>query len=114
LKIHVADKHVLHNVLSFKEWESAERAASLAGFRSLRGDSENRMMSRRVDISQALEGEGKPDSHAQLDNYIRVWRHFRHNFPGWPKASHFRAILLGSCEGRRDSWLRSVHRERSP
>ncbi len=102
LKIHVADKHVLHNVLSFKEWESAERAASLAGFRSLRGDNEHRMMSRRVDISLALEGEGKPDSHEQLNNYIRVWRHFRHNFPGRAKAIDFRAILLGICEGMRD------------
>jgi hypothetical protein len=26
LKIHVPDKHVLHKFLSFKMWESAERA----------------------------------------------------------------------------------------
>jgi len=32
LEIHVPDKHVLHNFLSFKEWESAESAASKPGF----------------------------------------------------------------------------------
>jgi hypothetical protein len=35
LEIHVADKHVLHNFLSFKEWESAESAASMPGFSTL-------------------------------------------------------------------------------
>jgi hypothetical protein len=57
LKIHVPDKHILHNFLSFQVWESARRAASLAGFRSLRGDSEGRMRSRVVNNSNAPEGE---------------------------------------------------------
>jgi hypothetical protein len=35
LEIHVPDKHVLHNFLSFKEWESAESAASMPGFNTL-------------------------------------------------------------------------------
>jgi hypothetical protein len=35
LEIHVPDKHVLHNFLSFKEWESAESAASMPGFSTL-------------------------------------------------------------------------------
>jgi hypothetical protein len=35
LEIHVPDKHVLHNFLSFKEWESAESAASMPGFSML-------------------------------------------------------------------------------
>jgi hypothetical protein len=72
LKIHVPDKHVLHKFLSFKEWESAERAASLTGFRSLEGDSEDRMKSRGFNLSRAPEGEGKPDSHFKHNNYIRV------------------------------------------
>jgi hypothetical protein len=60
LKVHIPDKHVLHNFLSFQEWESAERAASMAGFRSLQGDGEDRMKSRGVEIPNAPEGDGKP------------------------------------------------------
>jgi hypothetical protein len=60
LKIHVPDKHVLHDFLSFQEWESAERAASVAGFRSLHGDSEDRMKSRGDGISNTQEGAGNP------------------------------------------------------
>jgi hypothetical protein len=60
LEIHVPDKHVLHNFLSFKEWESAESAASMPGFSTLCGDSEHRMKSRGVSISNVLVGEGNP------------------------------------------------------
>jgi hypothetical protein len=60
LKIHISDKHVLHDFLSFKEWESAERAASMAGFRSLGGDGEDRMKSRKVNIPNTPEGCGNP------------------------------------------------------
>jgi hypothetical protein len=62
LKIHVTDKHVLHDYLSFKKWESEMRAASMAGFRSLGGDGEDRMKSRGVSIPNTPEGEGTPDS----------------------------------------------------
>jgi hypothetical protein len=60
LEIHVPDKHVLHNFLSFKEWESAESAASKPGYNTLCGDSEHRMKSRGVNISNVLVGEGNP------------------------------------------------------
>jgi hypothetical protein len=60
LKIHVPDKHVLHKYLSFQEWESAERAASQTGFRSLHSDGEDRMKSRGVGTSNTLEGGGNP------------------------------------------------------
>jgi hypothetical protein len=72
LKIHVSDKHVLHDFLSFQEWESAERAASMAGFRSLDGDGEDRMKSRGVAIPNAPEGEGNPRLPYKHNNYIRV------------------------------------------
>jgi hypothetical protein len=72
LKIHVPDKHVLHDFLSFQEWESAERAASMAGFRSLDGDGEDRMKSRGVAIPNAPEGEGNPRLPYKHNNYIRV------------------------------------------
>jgi hypothetical protein len=60
LEIHVPDKHVLHNFLSFEEWESAESAASKPGISMLYGDSEHRMKSRGVNISNVLVGEGNP------------------------------------------------------
>jgi hypothetical protein len=60
LEIHVPDKHVLHNFLSFKEVESAESAASMPGFSTLCGDSEHRMKSRGVNINNVLVGEGNP------------------------------------------------------
>jgi hypothetical protein len=72
LKIHVPDKHVLHSYLSFKEWESAERAASVAGFRSLGGDGEDRMRSREVNIPTPRKVKETPDSHVKQTNYIRV------------------------------------------
>jgi hypothetical protein len=53
LETHIPDKNILHKFLSFQEWESAERAASVAGFRSLPGDSEHRMKSRGVNIPNA-------------------------------------------------------------
>jgi hypothetical protein len=63
LKIHVPDKHVLHNFLSFQKWESAERAASMAGFRSLEGDGENRMKSRGVAYPTPRKVMETPYSH---------------------------------------------------
>jgi hypothetical protein len=60
LEIHVPDKHVLHKFLSFKEWESAKRAAPMAGFRSHRGESEDRMRSRRIIITNTPGDEDNP------------------------------------------------------
>jgi hypothetical protein len=77
LKTHVPDKNILHNYLSFQVWESAERAASMAGFRSHLGDGEDRMKSRGVDKPNAPEGKENPDSHIKHNNYIRLQCHFR-------------------------------------
>jgi len=60
LEIHVPDKHVLHKFLSFKEWESAKRAASMAEFRSHRGENEGRMRSRKVINANTPEEEDNP------------------------------------------------------
>src|SRR5216684_45147 len=76
LKTHIPDKNILHNYLSFQEWESTERAASMAGFRSLDGDSEDRMKSRGVACPTPRKVNETPDSHIKHNNYIRVQRHF--------------------------------------
>jgi hypothetical protein len=84
LKIHVSDKHVLHNYLSFQKWESAERAASLAGFRSLVGDSEDRMKSRGVNFPKDPEGEGNPRLPFKTSQLYQNLIVFRLEFPlGW-------------------------------
>jgi hypothetical protein len=44
----------------------------MAGFRSLGGDGEDRMKSRRGSIPNTPEGEGTLDSHIKQNNYIRV------------------------------------------
>jgi hypothetical protein len=72
LETHIPDKNILHKFLSFQEWESAERAASVAGFRSLPGDFEHRMKSRGVDKPNAPGVKENPDSHIKHDNYTRV------------------------------------------
>jgi hypothetical protein len=93
LKIHVPDKHVLHNFLSFQEWESAERAASMAGFRSLDGDGEDRMKSRGVVIPNTPEGEGNPRLPYKTQQLYQSLLAFPLEFPDAGAANNLEALL---------------------